>query len=157
MKTLLLPAFLLASLAASAQAPKSFGDRTQLDALQKKLRDRFEQRYPKMPNAFAPGKKPLLLQTPGISVDSLGTVILPYKPLQAPGIIVDSLGNVTLPFKPLQGTPGTYSLPQDGMPCIVPDTNGIAAMPNATPGRFHSFRSDMPNAHVPAPEDKVRK
>lgn len=39
--------------------------------------------------------------------------------------------------------PGVYALPQDGMPCIVPDTNGIAAMPNAAP-RMYPYRKDMP-------------
>jgi hypothetical protein len=41
--------------------------------------------------------------------------------------------------------PGVYALPQDGMPCIVPDTNGIAAIPNAAP-RLYPYRKDMPTA-----------
>lgn len=40
-------------------------------------------------------------------------------------------------------TPGVYALPQDGMPCIVPDTNSIAAMPNAAP-EVYPYRKDMP-------------
>ena len=28
-------------------------------------------------------------------------------------------------------TPGIYRLPQDGMPCLVPETDHIAVMPNA--------------------------
>lgn len=39
--------------------------------------------------------------------------------------------------------PDVYALPQDGMPCIVPDTNGIAAMPNAAP-KVYPYRKDMP-------------
>lgn len=39
--------------------------------------------------------------------------------------------------------PGVYALPQDNMPCIVPDTNGIAAMPNAAP-KIYPYRKDMP-------------
>jgi hypothetical protein len=39
--------------------------------------------------------------------------------------------------------PGVYALPQDNMPCIVPDTNRIAAIPNAGP-RLYPYRKDMP-------------
>jgi hypothetical protein len=39
--------------------------------------------------------------------------------------------------------PGVYALPQDNMPCIVPDTNSIAAIPNAAP-RLYPYRKDMP-------------
>lgn len=39
--------------------------------------------------------------------------------------------------------PGVYGLSQDGMPCIVPDTNDIAAMPNAAPP-LYPYRKDMP-------------
>jgi hypothetical protein len=39
--------------------------------------------------------------------------------------------------------PGVYALPQDGMPCVVPDTGSIAAMPNAAP-RVYPYRRDMP-------------
>ena len=41
--------------------------------------------------------------------------------------------------------PGVYGLPLDGMPCIVPDTTGIAAIPNASPFMM-PFRKDIPNA-----------
>ncbi len=39
-------------------------------------------------------------------------------------------------------------LPQDGMPCIVPDTRAIAAMPNALrrPSRKDPVPGQMPNA-----------
>lgn len=39
--------------------------------------------------------------------------------------------------------PGVYALPQEGMPCVVPDTEGLAAMPNATPMTY-PYRKDMP-------------
>jgi hypothetical protein len=39
--------------------------------------------------------------------------------------------------------PGVYALPQDGMPCLVPDTNSLATMPNAAP-RLYPYRKDMP-------------
>lgn len=39
--------------------------------------------------------------------------------------------------------PGVYALPQDGMPCVVPDTEGLAAMPNAAP-MIYPYRKDMP-------------
>ena len=50
------------------------------------------------------------------------------------------------PHKPerlVPSEPGVYALPQDNMPCVVPDTNGIAAMPNAAP-LLYPYRKDMP-------------
>ncbi|MCW3073241.1 MAG: hypothetical protein JWP69_310 [Flaviaesturariibacter sp.] len=40
---------------------------------------------------------------------------------------------------------GVHSLPQDGMPCIVPDVTEIAAMPNAAT-KMDVFKSSIPNA-----------
>ncbi len=40
---------------------------------------------------------------------------------------------------------GIYNLLLDGMPCIVPDTNGIVAMPNAFPNVSVPFKTSMPN------------
>ena len=42
--------------------------------------------------------------------------------------------------------PGVYALPQDGMPCIVPDTDAIAAMPNAAKDTKVPPTNRMPNA-----------
>jgi hypothetical protein len=39
--------------------------------------------------------------------------------------------------------PGLYALPQDSMPCIVPDTERLAVMPNAAPMTY-PYRKDMP-------------
>jgi hypothetical protein len=41
--------------------------------------------------------------------------------------------------------PGVYALPQDNMPCIVPDTKDIAAIPNAWLRPSVPFRSAIPN------------
>jgi hypothetical protein len=41
--------------------------------------------------------------------------------------------------------PGVYNLPQDGTPCVVPDTEGIAPIPNASPKVTVPFESTMPN------------
>jgi hypothetical protein len=53
--------------------------------------------------------------------------------------------------------PGIYRLPQDGMPCIVPDTKDIAAIPNTFKGRigvpFTGNRPRIPNAKQPGTLD----
>jgi hypothetical protein len=52
----------------------------------------------------------------------------------------------TLPQKfPL---PGVYNLPQDNMPCIVPDTKEIAAIPNAVLKIENPFISKIPNPYL---------
>ncbi len=45
-----------------------------------------------------------------------------------------------------QVTAGIYNLSLDGMPCVVPDTNGIAAMPNVFPNVSVPFKTTIPNA-----------
>lgn len=40
--------------------------------------------------------------------------------------------------------PGIYFLPQDNMPCKVPDTNEIATIPNPSPITI-PFKSHIPN------------
>lgn len=42
-------------------------------------------------------------------------------------------------------TPGTYFLRQDNMPCIVPDTKEIAAIPNTAPSITLPFKTTIPN------------
>lgn len=73
----------------------------------------------------------------------------PYNFQLGPSVRADVLGAkpLAVPVKP-----GTYNLPQDGMPCIVPDTEGIAAMPNAAKVVKVPFRSQMPNAYKPKTE-----
>ena len=39
--------------------------------------------------------------------------------------------------------PGVYALPQDNMPCVVPDTKDVAAIPNAA-HQVYPYREDMP-------------
>jgi hypothetical protein len=41
--------------------------------------------------------------------------------------------------------PGVYFLPQDNMPCLIPDTRDIAMMPNAWPSVQVPFKSAIPN------------
>ncbi len=60
---------------------------------------------------------------------------------------------ITQEQKTLQGyingqqvTAGIYNLSLDGMPCVVPDTNGIAAMPNVFPNVSVPFKTTIPNA-----------
>src|SRR6188472_818227 len=46
--------------------------------------------------------------------------------------------------------PGIYRLRQDGMPCIVPDTKGIAPMPNAMNAPVTiPYSGNIPNPAVP--------
>jgi hypothetical protein len=51
--------------------------------------------------------------------------------------------------------PGVYALPQDNMPCVVPDTGSIAAIPNAAAGEY-PYRKDMPTRpfRKPTPDTK---
>jgi hypothetical protein len=48
--------------------------------------------------------------------------------------------------------PGVHALPQDGMPCIVPDTKRIAAMPNAATKHRVPPANRIPNA---TPEQRL--
>ena len=50
-----------------------------------------------------------------------------------------------------KANPGIYYLPQDNMPCLVPDTKDIAAIPNAWPQAQVPFKSAIPN---PGLQDK---
>ena len=54
--------------------------------------------------------------------------------------------------------PRVYSLPQDNMPCIVPDTKDLAAIPNVWPGKVERrFKSRIPNPYLPNTEAKPQK
>ena len=44
--------------------------------------------------------------------------------------------------------PGVYSLPQDNMPCMVPDQNAVVQIPNAIKPRI-PYNSHIPNATPP--------
>jgi hypothetical protein len=52
--------------------------------------------------------------------------------------------------------PGVYALPQDGMPCIVPSTAGIVAIPNAFSKKEAPKLGQIPNA-APRTGDAFRK
>lgn len=66
------------------------------------------------------------------------------KPLNDSSIVISGLS------LPQNKKPGVYRLQQDGMPCIVPDTKDIAAMPNAFKGEikvpFVAKPPHIPNA-----------
>lgn len=49
--------------------------------------------------------------------------------------------------------PGIYNLPQDNMPCIVPDTKEIAGIPNVVSKIENPFISKIPNPYL-APKSK---
>jgi hypothetical protein len=49
----------------------------------------------------------------------------------------------------IKNVPGTYKLRQDNMPCIVPDTKDIAAIPNAWSSTVSLYRGNMPNGGRP--------
>lgn len=63
---------------------------------------------------------------------------LPLKPGGGYGQNLESIG---------LRKPGIYALPQDRMPCIVPDTGGIVAIPNAFPAVSVPYKpTTIPNA-----------
>lgn len=76
-------------------------------------------------------------------------VVSPAHPL-----IKDSLParRSLLPGYP--ATPGVHALPLDNMPCVVPDTKGIATLPNAFQKPLIPFRSSIPNAIPEIPADR---
>jgi len=74
------------------------------------------------------------------------------KLLADTAIVVPWRGGYTLN----QRTPGVYTLPQDGMPCIVPNTKDIAAMPNAFPQKQLPKLGQIPNV-TPFNGDQLKK
>ena len=52
--------------------------------------------------------------------------------------------------------PGVYALPQDGMPCMVPYTADIVAIPNAFPKKELPRLGKIPNA-APQTGEQLRK
>ena len=114
----------------------SAGAQKRTDSIYNELRARIQQCYPQgMPNAFRPRSLPFVLQAPGTSLDSLR-----------------QMGSaLTLRHK---GT-GVRVLPQDGMPCVIPDLGGVVAIPNAFPNPSATFRNAMPNPYpVPGSDAK---
>ncbi len=90
-------------------------------------------------------------------VDQDEVVKQKLEELYREGMEGDKLRRLSLPRKPdetfpqlaegvLIRKPGVYALPQDRMPCIVPDTGGIVAIPNAFPSVVVPFRTTIPNA-----------
>lgn len=59
----------------------------------------------------------------------------------------------TQPYYLVNPKPGTHSLPQDNMPCIVPDMNATVAIPNTWKGEkkipFKGVQPQMPNPVKP--------
>ena len=68
------------------------------------------------------------------------------------GILVPWKGGHKLNFD----KPGVYALPQDGMPCIVPYTADIAAIPNAMPQKQVVPFGQIPNA-TPKTGEELRR
>lgn len=50
----------------------------------------------------------------------------------------------------LSAKPGVYRLPQDNMPCLVPNTEAIAAIPNAWKGEIKTPYTPI-SPHMPNP------
>ena len=60
-------------------------------------------------------------------------------------ILTDSAANRNGYAALLHKKPGVYSLPQDNMPCIVPDTSKTVKIPNAWKGRLRiPYKSNPP-------------
>ncbi|RYZ46171.1 MAG: hypothetical protein EOO14_24890 [Chitinophagaceae bacterium] len=64
-----------------------------------------------------------------------------------------SIVTPTLPLYLQNPKPGTHRLPQDGMPCIVPDMNATVAIPNTWRGEkkipFSGAQPGIPNPAKP--------
>lgn len=58
--------------------------------------------------------------------------------------------------QPVPNKPGVYALPQDGMPCIVPYTADITAIPNAMPFKPIEPFGKIPNA-TPQTGEELRR
>lgn len=77
-------------------------------------------------------------------------------------IYKDSLIKVFKDFYSMKQAPGIHYLPQDNMPCLVPDTKDMAAIPNAWPHVQLPFQSAIPNPGlqnkplVDRPKDKAK-
>ncbi|NTS43086.1 hypothetical protein HRG84_19530 [Flavisolibacter sp. BT320] len=60
----------------------------------------------------------------------------------------------TLPLYLVNPKPGIHRLPQDGMPCIVPDMNATVAIPNTWRGEkkvpFRGAQPSIPNPAKPS-------
>jgi len=96
---------------------------------------------------FQPDINKLIAQSPLFKseVDTVKPRLLPRT------LDLNMLGSKAVKLRP-----GVYSLPQDGMPCIVPDTDGIVAMPNAAKASAVPPENRMPNAYTPAPKGESR-
>jgi|GEM_PF-6493590 len=101
--------------------------RYRLEARQKALKERFEHRFPGMPNAFAPGR------------------IQPRRSGEADSMLRRNK------WIPDNATPGVYALAEDRMPCVVPDLSAVAPMPNAWTRPEVPYQ---PAKAIPNPMDK---
>lgn len=67
------------------------------------------------------------------------------KKLNMKSISKDTLIKKFKDYLSMKQNPGIYYLPQDNMPCLVPDTKDIAAIPNAWPHPSVPFKGTIPN------------
>ncbi len=63
-----------------------------------------------------------------------------------PKVDIQTLGPQVGIGSGLKPPPGVHTLPQDGMPCIVPDTKHLVHMPNALPYFRPPQYGQIPNA-----------
>jgi hypothetical protein len=107
-------------------------------------------------------------QTAFSQIDQDESVKNRLEELYREGLDGEKLRRFTLPQKPggvyeqqldVAGSrkPGIYSLPQDRMPCIVPDTGGLVAIPNAFPTAVVPFKTTIPNAYEGPSLKKITK
>lgn len=96
---------------------------------------------------FQPDINKLIAQSPLVKIK---------KDTAKPRLLPRTLDLNILGSKAIKLKPGVHALPQDGMPCIVPDTNDIAAMPNAAKAISVPSANRIPNAaRTPAPEGET--
>ena len=83
-----------------------------------------------------------VLDNPKLDGESL---LRRYRQSEARRMPTDSVYTLNHPLVPGNDKPGVYSLPQDNMPCIVPDTTKTVRVPNAWKGPIkRHYKSNPP-------------
>ena len=76
--------------------------------------------------------------------------------IKRPLRVIEPKDSTSLNFFPyVKKSPGVYRLPQDGMPCVVPDTKDVAGIPNAWKGTIRTpYKGRKPTIPNPSQPNK---
>jgi hypothetical protein len=99
---------------------------------------------------FAAAAQTTAIEVPKEKIEELNRVLKQRK-FNQPGELRAFFDSLVIKSTPSQFSTRVYNLPQDNMPCIVPDMNQVKKIPNAMTPRI-PFKSEMPNA---APKPKM--